>query len=50
MVIAVPRSIVGAVLPATRREGRVIGLVGVVIVAFTNPASAWREAWHSCAT
>ena len=39
-VIAVPRGIVGAVLPATRREGRVIGLVGVVIVlfivAFTN--------------
>jgi PAS domain S-box-containing protein len=37
---AIPRSIVGALLPATRREGRVIGLVGVVIVlfivAFTN--------------
>ncbi|HZB53041.1 MAG TPA: hypothetical protein VE527_05420, partial [Reyranella sp.] len=37
---ALPRSIVGALLPATRREGRVIGLVGVVIVlfivAFTN--------------
>ena len=39
-VIALPRSIVDAVMPATRREGRVIGLVGVVIVlfivAFTN--------------
>jgi PAS domain S-box-containing protein len=39
-VAALPRSIVGALLPATRREGRVIGLVGVVIVlfivAFTN--------------
>ena len=39
-VIALPRSIVHAVLPATRREGRVIGLVGFVIVlfivAFTN--------------
>jgi PAS domain S-box-containing protein len=39
-LIAVPRSIVGTLLPATRREGRVIGLVGVVIVlfivAFTN--------------
>jgi PAS domain S-box-containing protein len=37
---AIPRSIVGALLPATRREGRAIGLVGVVIVlfivAFTN--------------
>jgi PAS domain S-box-containing protein len=39
-VIALPRSIVHAILPATRREGRVIGLVGVIIVlfivAFTN--------------
>ena len=39
-VAAIPRSIVGALLPATRREGRVVGLVGVVIVlfivAFTN--------------
>ncbi|MPZ34784.1 MAG: PAS domain S-box protein [Rhodospirillales bacterium] len=39
-VAAIPRSIVGTILPATRREGRVIGLVGVVIVlfivAFTN--------------
>ena len=39
-VAAIPRSIVGTLLPATRREGRVVGLVGVVIVlfivAFTN--------------